>query len=66
MGCLGPNVLWIYDEASFGYYGPRLWNSLLGNLRAAETESSLKKEMKTHLLVYLSILLKKKLLFFLC
>ena len=38
-----------YGEASFYYYGPRLWNSLPEDLRAAETVDIFKGRLKTHL-----------------
>jgi len=38
-----------HGEAAFSYYGPRLWNSLPENLRAAETVDAFKKRLKTHL-----------------
>ena len=38
-----------HGEAAFSYYGPRLWNSLPENLRAAETVDVFKKRLKTHL-----------------
>ena len=38
-----------HGEAAFSYYGPRLWNSLPENLRAAETVDDFKKRLKTHL-----------------
>ena len=38
-----------YGEASFHYYGPRLWNSLPEDLRAAETVDVFKKRLKTFL-----------------
>uniref|UniRef100_A0A3B3H962 Reverse transcriptase domain-containing protein n=1 Tax=Oryzias latipes TaxID=8090 RepID=A0A3B3H962_ORYLA len=38
-----------YGEASFCHHGPRLWNGLPENLRAAETVEVFKKRLKTHL-----------------
>jgi len=38
-----------HREVAFSYYGPRLWNSLPENLRAAETVDVFKKGLKTHL-----------------
>ncbi|XP_073349448.1 uncharacterized protein [Pagrus major] len=38
-----------HGEAAFSYYGPRLWNSLPENLRAAENVDVFKKRLKTHL-----------------
>lgn len=38
-----------HGEAAFSYFGPRLWNSLPENLRAAETVDVFKKRLKTHL-----------------
>uniref|UniRef100_A0A3B3I2H5 Reverse transcriptase domain-containing protein n=1 Tax=Oryzias latipes TaxID=8090 RepID=A0A3B3I2H5_ORYLA len=38
-----------HGEASFCHYGPRLWNGLPENLRAAETVEVFKKRLKTHL-----------------
>ena len=42
-----------HGEAAFSYYGPRLWNSLPENLRAAETVDVFKKRLKTHLFTLL-------------
>lgn len=36
-------------EASFQYYGPRLWNGLLEDLRAAENGDIFKSRLKTYL-----------------
>ena len=38
-----------YGEASFQYYGPRLWNSLPEDLRAAPTVHIFKSKLKTYL-----------------
>ena len=38
-----------YGEASFNYYGPRLWNSLPEDLRAASSVHIFKSKLKTHL-----------------
>ena len=38
-----------YGEASFQHYGPRLWNSLPEDLRAAENVHIFKSRLKTHL-----------------
>ena len=38
-----------HGEASFQYYGPRLWNSLPSDLRAAENVQIFKSRLKTHL-----------------
>ncbi len=38
-----------YGEASFHYYGPRLWNSLPEDLRAAPTVHTFKRKLKTYL-----------------
>ena len=38
-----------YGEASFQYYGPRLWNSLPEDLRAAPTVHIFKSQLKTYL-----------------
>lgn len=36
-------------DRSFRSYGPRLWNSLPAHVRSAESVSSFKKQLKTHL-----------------
>lgn len=41
-----------YGEASFHHYGPRLWNSLPENLRAAETVEVFKRGLKTYFLIW--------------
>ncbi|KAJ0012425.1 hypothetical protein NQD34_016759 [Periophthalmus magnuspinnatus] len=38
-----------HGEASFQFYGPRLWNSLPEDLRAAENIQVFKSRLKTHL-----------------
>ena len=38
-----------HGEASFQFYGPRLWNSLPEDLRAAENVHVFKSRLKTHL-----------------
>ena len=38
-----------HGEASFQYYGPRLWNALPEELRAAENVHIFKSRLKTHL-----------------
>uniref|UniRef100_A0A3P8PY01 Reverse transcriptase domain-containing protein n=1 Tax=Astatotilapia calliptera TaxID=8154 RepID=A0A3P8PY01_ASTCA len=38
-----------HGEAAFQWYGPRLWNSLLEELRAAENVHVFKNRLKTHL-----------------
>ncbi len=38
-----------HREASFQHYGPRLWNSLPEDLRAAENVHVFKSRLKTHL-----------------
>ena len=38
-----------YGEAAFQHYGPRLWNSLPEDLRAAENVNIFKSRLKTHL-----------------
>lgn len=38
-----------FGEASFQHYGPRLWNSLPEELRAAENVHTFKSKLKTHL-----------------
>ena len=37
-----------FGEASFCYYGPRLWNGLPEDLRAAESVDAFKSRLKTH------------------
>lgn len=49
---IGPHVRTkFFGEVAFCYSGPRLWDNLPGSLRAAETVSGCKKELKTHLFI---------------